>query len=346
MDHDLLKKTAREMVDKPRGLLAADESSNTANKRFDAVNVEKTEENRRLYRQLLFKTPKLEKYINGVILYDETFWQSTDEGQPLREYLAEKGIMPGIKVDMGLIDLPGFPGEHVSQGLDGLPERMEKYAENGAKFAKWRSAISLEGDLPTHAAIAANVYVLARYARICQEHNIVPMVEPETLFEGKHSIDKSEETVKKVLDALFHTMKALRVDMEGAVLKTSMVLPGKDSGSFDSEDIAERTSKVLKEHVPDSLGGVVFLSGGQTPKQAMINLDEIEERGPYSWGLTFSYSRALQDPVLKQWASDMKDVEKAQTIFAQQLQYATMAAKGGLEESDIKSSDFTTEGQD
>lgn len=345
MDVNLLRENAKKLVAGEKGILAADESNPSANKRFKAVGVEETEENRRQYRQLLFQTPGFEKYISGVILYDETFWQQNDEGVQFHTYLEQKGVMPGIKVDKGLIDLPGFEGENVTQGLDGLPERMENYAANGAKFAKWRSLLTIGEGRPSNEAIGANTYVLARYARICQEYNIVPIVEPELLFDGEHTIEQCDEAMRRIYDILFQTLRAFRVDLGGCILKTSMILPGKQTGEPNPEDVATRTSNALKEKVPAELGGVVFLSGGQTSDQAMRHLDLIEEKGPYPWGLTYSYSRALQDIVLKHWAHDPHDIAGAQKVFAHQLSLATKARKGTLEESDLTGDDFVTEGQ-
>lgn len=347
MNHDKLTQTAQQLVSSGKGILAADESNKSADKRFAAAGIESSEENRRLYRQLLLTTPHASQYLSGVILYDETFWQSTDQGQPFREYLEQQGIAPGIKVDLGLVDLPGFPGEQVTQGLDGLPERMENYAQHGARFAKWRALITIGDNIPTDECIGANTYTLARYARICQEYDIVPIVEPEVLFDGHHSPERCEQVISHTYDILFQTMRAFRVDLEGAILKTSMVLPGKQSdNAVVAEEVGDRTARALKEHVPHDLGGVVFLSGGQTPDQAMQNLNAIERRGPYPWGLTFSYSRALQDPVLKHWAHDRSDVAGAQQLFVHQLQLAAIARDGQLQDSDLSGEDFVTGGQD
>ena len=289
MNQDELARVARAMVTTGKGLLAADESETTCKKRFDTVNVECTEKTRAQYRGFLFTTPGAEEALNGVILYDETFWQSGENGHVFREDLKSKGIMPGIKVDKGLIDLPGFDGEKVTQGLDGLPERMEAYAGAGAKFAKFRCVITIGEGIPTDECIGANTFVLSRYARICQDAGIVPIVEPEILYDGNHTIEQCEQVMAHVFDILFQTMKAFRVYLPGAILKTSMVLPGKDSGvQMDHDQVAERTVRVLHEHVPQELGGVVFLSGGgQTSKDAFINLNRIVKRGPHPWGLTF-----------------------------------------------------------
>lgn len=347
MNTDLLEKIAKQMVARGRGLLAADESNASCEKRFDAVGVECTEETRREYRELLLTTPGAEDILSGVILFDETFWQSTAHGQVFREYLKNREVIPGIKVDKGLIDLPGFPNEKVTQGLDGLPERMATYAAAGGKFAKWRSVITIGDGIPTDECIGANTYVLSRYARICQEYNVVPIVEPEVLFDGNHSIDQCEQVVARVFDILFQTMRAFRVHLPGAILKTSMVLPGKDSGvPINHDEVADRTTRVLHEHVPHELGGVVFLSGGQAPKDAFINLNRIVQRGGHPWGLTFSYSRALQDPVLKAWAHHRHATNDTQAIFLKQLQLASAASRGELDEAQLDTDEFVSHSQD
>lgn len=336
MDTQLLEDTARQLVAPGKGLLAADESNASCQKRFDAVDVPCTEETRREYRELLLTAPGIKQYLSGVIMYDETFWQSTEAGVVFREYLKKEGILPGIKVDKGLIDLPGFPGEKVSQGLDGLPERMATYAGAGARFAKWRAVITIGDGIPSDVCIGANTFVLARYARICQDAGIVPIVEPEVLFEGTHTSEQCEQAMAHTFDILFQTMEAFKVHLPGAILKTSMVLPGKDSGTpIDAADVAERTVRVFQEHVPVELGGIVFLSGGQTSNDAFLDLDAIIDRiaksGPHPWGITFSYSRALQDPVLKAWAKNRTDKQGIQAIYNHQLELASAAAKGDIE---------------
>lgn len=347
MNTDILEKIAQSLVAAGEGLLAADESSASCEKRFDAVGVPCTEETRRQYRELLVTTPGAEDILSGVIFFDETFWQSTGHGQVFREYLKNRHVTPGIKVDKGLVDLPGFPGEKVTQGLDGLAERMATYAAAGAKFAKWRAVITIGDGIPTDECIGANTFALSRYARICQEYNIVPIVEPEVIFEGNHSSEQCEQVMAHTFDILFQTMRAFKVHLPGAILKTSMVLPGKSSGtSIDHDEVAERTVRVLHEHVPHELGGVVFLSGGQTPTDAFINLNRIIQRGPHPWGVTFSYSRALQDPVLKAWAKHRHDVNEVQAIFLEQLQLAAAASKGELDESQLTDDSFVSHSQD
>lgn len=331
MNEQQLADTAKALVAPSKGILAADESTPSANKRFAAVGVEQTEENRRRYRELLLTTPGAEAHLSGVIFYDETFWQNTSSGAPMREAIAEHGVIPGIKLDLGLDDLGGFPGEKISRGLDDLATRAAKYALSGAQFAKWRSVIAIGDGIPTDACIEANAFVLARYARICQDSGLVPIVEPEVLLDGVHTIADAEAAMTRTFDALFAAMAKYRVYLPGAILKTSMVVPGKDSGAaMDHADVATRTSRVLKEHVPTELGGVVFLSGGQTSDDAMNNLDAIAKMGPYPWGLTFSYSRALQDPVLKHWAAHPDDIAGAQERFRDRLEKAALARDGKL----------------
>ncbi|HYH74942.1 MAG TPA: class I fructose-bisphosphate aldolase [Candidatus Saccharimonadales bacterium] len=352
MNTDKLEHIAKTLVGHGKGLLAADESNASCEKRFDALGVRCTETSRRDYREILLTAPGAEDIMSGVILFEETLFQSTKHGQLFREYLKQHGVMPGIKVDKGLVDLPGFPGEKVTQGLDGLPERMATFAAAGAQFAKWRAVITINdsdnGSIwPTDECIGANTLALARYARICQEAGIVPLVEPEVLFDGKHSIEECEQVLAHTLDILFQTLRAFRVHLPGLILKTSMVLPGKDSGTpINHDDVADRTVRVLREHVPGDVGGVVFLSGGQKPADALINLNKIAQRGPHPWGVTFSYSRALQDPVLKAWAADPDAVHEAKELFKQQLDLASAAAKGELNEGALANDTFVSHAQD
>lgn len=346
MNEQLLAQNAKYLVAPGRGVLAADESSGSCQIRFDAVGVECTPDTRRDYREILITTPEANGILSGVIFYDETFWQSTKEGKLLREYCAENGILPGIKVDEGLTPLPGFPGEKVTKGLDALPERMAKYKEAGAKFAKWRAVIAIGEGIPTDNLIGANAFLLARYARICQDNDIVPMVEPEVLFDGTHTIEECEAVITRVYAMLFSFMKEYKVYMPGAILKTSMVIPGKESGRvMDPEDVAARTARILTGLVPHDLGGVVFLSGGQTPTQAFLNLNAIAKQAQYPWGVTFSFSRALQDPVLKYWATHRDDTKGAMDIFAHQLKIAVDARDGKLNTGDL-GGDFVSASQD
>lgn len=348
MDHQKLEHVAKMLSTSGKGLLAADESNGSCQKRFDAVGVECTPATRREYRQLLLTTSGAEQYLNGVILFDETFWQKIDdEGEPFRHYLKAKNIMPGIKVDKGLVDLPGFAGEKVTQGLDGLPEQMAHYDSEHAGFAKWRALIAIGDVIPTDECIGANSLILARYARICQDAGIVPIVEPEVLYDGNHTAEQCEQTVARVYDTLIQTLRAFRVHLPGVILKTSMVLPGKTSGQpMNADEVADRTCRVFYDHLPDDLGGIVFLSGGQTPSDAFINLNRIAQRGPHKWGITFSYSRALQDPVLKAWAANRGDIVGIQQIFHRQLQLAAAASKGELDESQLEHDSFVSRSQD
>ncbi len=346
MNQEELEKIAKSLVAKGKGILAADESENTCKKRFDSVGVECTQESRREYRELLFTTPGAQDFLSGVILFDETFWQKTTE-QTFPDYLQAHGIVPGIKVDKGLVDFQDSPGEKISQGLDGLPERLAKYYESGARFAKWRSVITIGEGIPTDECIRANAVVLAGYAKACQDGGIVPIVEPEVLLDGNHTIEKSEEVVTRTFDILFKTLQSSNVFLPGVILKTSMVLPGKDSGmTIDHDDVAQRTVRVLHNHVPHELGGVVFLSGGQTSNDAFINLNRIAKKGPHPWGVTFSFSRALQDSVLKLWAKERTNRKGIQDLFHHLLEIVSAASKGGLRESELQTDNFVSHGQD
>jgi fructose-bisphosphate aldolase class I len=325
---DQLKQTAKQMVAAGKGLLAADESNPTAAKRFDSVGIENSSENRRTYRQLLLTTPGAEEFISGVILYDETIRQKTDDGTPFPEALKQKGIIPGIKVDMGAKDLALHPGEMVTEGLDGLRERFAEYAQLGAGFAKWRAVITIDGDsLPSVACHKANAHGLARYAALAQEAGIVPVVEPEVLLDGDHSIERCYDVVAETLDTMFQALKNQDVMLEGLVLKTSMVLSGKDATKrADVKEVAERTVKCLKEHVPANVAGVVFLSGGQGDEEATAHLDAMNKIGGLPWPLSFSYSRAIQSPVLALWAKG--DTDKAKLAYLHRAKANSLASKG------------------
>lgn len=323
-----LKDTARAMVAPGKGLLAADESSATADKRLTAVGLESTPENRRSYRQLLLTGDGIEQYLSGVILFDETIRQADDNGTPFVECLKRKGIIPGIKVDMGAKDLALHPGEKVTEGLDGLRERFAEYAGMGAGFAKWRAVITIDGDtLPSWSCILANAHALARYAALAQEAGIVPVVEPEVLLDGNHSIERCYEVTAKTLEALFTELAAQGVMLEGAILKASMVLSGKDAADrADIQTVAEQTVKCLKENVPAELAGVVFLSGGQEDVEATAHLDAMNKIGDLPWPLSFSYSRAIQNPVLKLWAAGK--LEEARAAYLHRCEANSLAAKG------------------
>jgi fructose-bisphosphate aldolase class I len=329
MDKQLLFKTAAAMVARGKGILAADESSGTCEKRFKSVGVECTEENRRTYRNLLFSTPGVEQYLSGVILFDETARQKAVDGTPIPPYLAKKGIIPGIKVDKGTADLPFCPGEKVTEGLDGLQKRMKEYFEMGCRFAKWRAVITIGEGIPSHACIYANAHALARYAAICQEASIVPMIEPEVLLDGNHTAERSEEVHEATLRATYAALAAYDVIPEGLILKTSMVVSGKENArQAGVEEVAERTVRVLKRTVPAAQPGIVFLSGGQSDEAATAHLNAMSAMKGLPWPLTFSYSRALQNPALKTWRGQSGNVGAAQKAFHHRAQMNGLAAQG------------------
>lgn len=333
MNEQLLTETVKNLMAVGKGILAADESTLSANKRLVANNVEPTEENRRQFRQLLLTTSNVASALSGVILFDETFWQKLDNGKTFPEFLTEQGILPGIKVDKGLTDFDDSPGEQITNGLDDLSNRLDVYQKAGARFAKWRAVILIDRTrgLPTDNLIRENAQTLARYARTCQEFDVVPMVEPEVLLDGEHTIEECEAVMVRVYDELFSALKEEGVYLPGLILKTSMVLSGKDSDAVhDSAEVAIRTVRTSRTHVPEELGGVVFLSGGQSSDQAISNLNAIALQGQQPWNVTFSYSRALQEPVMKYWAEHREDVAGAQNIFSQLLDRAVLASLGKL----------------
>jgi len=328
MDTKLMIETARAMVAPGKGLLAADESAGTCKKRFDSVNVECTEENRRAYREMLFTTPKINEYVSGVILFDETLRQSTKDGTNFGAYLAKNGIIPGIKVDAGAHDMALHPGEKVSEGLDKLDERMAEYFKLGARFAKWRAVITIGNGIPTQACLDANAHALARYSAICQKNSIVPIVEPEVLLDGDHTAEKSERVHERTLETLFHELFRQDTIPECLILKASMCVSGKDNAKQAGvQEVAERTLRVLKRTVPAALPGVVFLSGGQTDENATAHLDAMNRMGA-PWPLTFSYSRALQAVALKAWRGQAGNVAAAQKAFHHRARMNSLAAKG------------------
>ncbi|HET9577279.1 MAG TPA: class I fructose-bisphosphate aldolase [Usitatibacter sp.] len=329
MDTKLMTETARAMVAPGKGLLAADESAGTCKKRFDSVNVECNEENRRAYRELLFTTPGVGEFVSGVILFDETIRQKTKDGVNFAEYLKKNGIIPGIKVDAGAHDMALHPGEKVTEGLDKLDERMKEYFRLGARFAKWRAVITIGEGIPTQACLDANAHALARYAAICQANSIVPIVEPEVLLDGSHSAETSEQVHLRTLETLFHEMACQDVSLEHVILKASMCVSGKDNAKQAGvQEVAERTLRVLKRTVPAALPGVVFLSGGQTDENATAHLDAMNRMGPNPWPLTFSYSRALQAVALKAWRGQAGNVPGAQKAFHHRARMNSLAAKG------------------
>jgi len=293
---------ARAMVAKDKGILAADESSGTITKRFDKIKLDSTEESRRTYRELLFTTPGASDYISGVILYDETIRQKTRDGVPFPEFLSRNGMLPGIKVDLGAKPLAGFPGETITEGLDGLRDRLAEYRTLGAKFAKWRAVIDIAEGIPTRFCIEANAHALARYAALCQQAGIVPIVEPEVLMDGAHTIERCDAVTDDTLQAVFAELYAHRIRLEGMILKPNMVISGtKCPTRAGAEQVAEATVRCLKRNVPAAVPGVAFLSGGQSPEEATEHLSLMNQLGPLPWELSFSYGRALQAPVLDAW---------------------------------------------
>jgi len=308
-----LAEIARALVAPGKGILAADESSGTIKKRFDSIDLESTEDNRRAYREMLFGTRGLGDYISGVILYDETIRQSASDGTPLTKILTDNGMIPGIKVDTGSKPLSGFPGEEVTEGLDGLRDRLAEYAGLGAKFTKWRAVINIGDGIPTRAGIRANAHALTRYAALSQEAGLVPIVEPEVMMEGDHTIERCYEVSKRTLLSLYEQLHAYRIDLAGSLLKTNMVVPGKKAGKQATPaEIAEYTLRNFRETVPVTVPGIVFLSGGQDDIPATENLNEMNKLGPHPWELSFSYGRALQAPSLKAWKGESANVEAGQ----------------------------------
>ena len=325
-----LESVAQAMVAPGKGIIAIDESNTTIAKRFQGVGIENTEENRRAYRELLLTTPGLSEHISGAILFDETIRQSTKDGVPFTQVMKKNGIIPGIKVDKGTQPLAGFPGDVVTEGLDGLRERLQEYAKLGAQFAKWRAVINITDENPSSTAIEANAHALARYAALCQEAGIVPMVEPEVIMDGDHTIEVSYEVHEAVLRSLFNALYEQNVMLEGTILKASMVIHGtKSAEKADVEEVAEATVRVLKSTVPASLPGIVFLSGGQSDKDATAHLNAMNRMGPHPWPLSFSYGRAMQQAALKLWAEDIKgNVASAQKIVHERAKENGQAALG------------------
>lgn len=327
--HQELYNTVSYLFAGSKGLLAADESNKSATRRFEALNIKSTPETRRKYREMLFTTPGIEQWVSGVILYDETWRQSDHSDTPLPQLLAEKAILPGIKVDKGLVDFTNFAPEQVTEGLDGLAARLQEYAQGGARFTKWRAVFQISPTTPTDAVIHFSATQLARYAALAQAAGLVPIVEPEVLYDGHHSLEQSSHTIVKVMTVLFQVLLAYRVDLQGLILKSAMALPGKDDNrSNDPQAVADATLSAFASSVPHSVGGVVFLSGGQTPVQATQNLAAITARGPQPWPLTFSYSRAVQEPAMKLWLGRADNVRAAQDAFAERLRLNAAARAG------------------
>jgi len=329
MSKQELETVAQAMVAKGKGILAADESMGTIKRRFDSIKIDSNENNRSAYREMLFTTKGLEEAISGVILFDETLRTAASDGTPFSQVLSNKGIMPGIKVDKGPVDIPGFPGETVTEGLDGLRARVKEYKELGAKFAKWRAVITIGDSIPTYNCLVSNAHALARYAVLCQEGGIVPIVEPEVLLDGNHTIERCEEVTEATLRITFTTLLEQRSHLEGMILKPSMVVSGKDNArQAGVDEVAERTIRCLKRTVPGAVPGIAFLSGGQSAVSATEHLNKMNQIGPHPWQVSFSYARALQDPALKAWTGETGNVAAAQKIFYHRAKMNSAARSG------------------
>ena len=324
-----LERIAGQIVADGKGILAADESTGTIKKRFDSIGVESTEETRRAYRELLFTTEGAEEFIGGVILFDETIRQKASDGTPFPKLLESKGIVPGIKVDTGAKPLALAEGETITEGLDGLRERLAEYRELGARFAKWRAVITIEKDIPSEYCIWTNAHALARYAALCQESGLVPIVEPEVLMDGDHTIDRSFHVTSHTLHAVFTELRDQRVHPEGILLKPNMVLPGYESPEqVSDEEIARQTVQCFRRHVPAAVPGIVFLSGGQSEEEATRRLNAINAVGPHPWKVSFSYGRALQAAALKAWGGHEENVEAAQRAYYHRAKMNSAAQTG------------------
>jgi fructose-bisphosphate aldolase class I len=329
MSKQELESVAQAMVARGKGILAADESMGTIKRRFDSIKIESNDNNRRAYREMLFTTKGVEEAISGVILFDETIRTSASDGTPFAQLLSKKGIIPGIKVDKGPVDIPGFPGEVVTEGLDGLRGRLKEYKELGAKFAKWRAVITIGDGIPTYTCLKANAHALARYAALCQEAAIVPIVEPEVLLDGNHSIERCQDVSEDTLRVTFAQLAEHRVHLEGMILKPSMVVSGKDNPrQAGVEEVAERTIRCLKRTVPAAVPGIAFLSGGQSAESATEHLNAMNAMGSHPWQVSFSYARALQDPALKAWKGEASNVAAAQKIFYHRAKMNSAARSG------------------
>jgi fructose-bisphosphate aldolase class I len=329
-----LASTAQALVAKGKGILAADESSATIKKRFDSIKVPSTEDNRQAYRQLLFTTEGMEQHISGVILFDETLRQSADNGTPFGQVLTDRGVIPGIKVDGGAKALAGFPGEKVTEGLDGLRERLAEYRDLGARFAKWRAVIAIGDGIPSRACVGANAHALARYAALSQEAGLVPIVEPEVLMDGDHTIERCGQVTGGTLRAVYGQLYGQGVELEGTLLKPNMVLSGKDCPTQASvEEVAKATVECLRQSVPAAVPGIVFLSGGQSSELATAHLNAINALGDQPWELSFSYGRALQEHALKAWGGDTANLAAAQHAFQHRAQCNGAARSGSYSEA-------------
>jgi fructose-bisphosphate aldolase class I len=324
-----LYETVAALMAHGKGILAADESDSTAGKRLEMVRLPNDEGNRQDFREMLFTAPGIEEYLSGVILYDSTLKSGTDDGTPFGDLLISRGIIPGIKVDTGTKDFEGFKGEVVTQGLDNLEERFMEYYDLGARFAKWRMVVSIDEKIPTDECLEANSVMMARYAQIAQKCGIVPMLEPEVIFAGGHDIVRAEAVTTRAIQILFHTMMRYKVDLEGLILKSSMVLAGDLYPQQSTpEEIANATLRTFHMSVPYSVGGIVFLSGGQTPKRATENLNAIAKLGEQPWPITFSYSRAIEEPFLLAWGGKPENEEEAQKMLLHVCKMNSLAQQG------------------
>jgi len=326
--HAELRSTIQDLVQPGKGILAADESHPTIAKRFEAVGVESTEDKRREYRSLIFSTPGLGEFVSGVILFEETLGRNSLDNVPITKLLESQGIVPGIKVDTGKKPLINAPGDEITYGLDGLNDRLEIYKNQGARFAKWRAVYNVSDILPSHQAVEANAEMLARYAALCQSKGIVPIVEPEVLIDGNHTIERSAEVNEAVIAEVFNALRRHRVQLETIILKPSMVTPGKACAKASPEAVAEATLRVLRRVVPAAVPGINFLSGGQTPEEATLNLNAMNTLGQQPWSLSFSYGRALQEPVQKAWAGKLDNAHAAQTAMLKRARLNGAASSG------------------
>lgn len=337
MNEQILQATAKALVPPGKGILAADESTGTATRRLKAVGIESTPETRRAYRDMLFTTPGIEQFISGVILYDETIRQNALNGAPFPKLLESKGIIPGIKVDTRAHPMAGFPGEQITEGLDGLRDRLAEYKGIGARFCKWRAVITIGDGIPTAACLEANAHALARYAALCQEADLVPICEPEVLMDGTHDITRCEEATAAMLTALFAELTKQRIFLEGMLLKPNMVVSGKDCPQqANVEEVAKATLRCLRRTVPAAVPGIVFLSGGQSPERATAHLNAMACMGPHPWELSYSFARALQGPALETWKGVAANVPAAQKHFYHRAKL-TAAARDGRYTPDMES---------
>jgi len=331
MDKNILEETAKKLMAKPKGILAMDESSPTIAKRLASIDVENNEVNRRRYRELIVTAPKLSEYISGAILFEETFDQRMQDGTLFRDYLNTVGILPGIKVDKGAKDFAAHPNEKITEGLDGLRDRLADYYKNGAKFCKWRAVITIGNNIPSDACIDCNMNALARYASLCQENNLVPIVEPEVLINGTHTIEECDTVTRKSLNSLFNNLKLLNVYLPGTILKPSMVISGQENSSRAGLDkVASMTINCLKDCVPVETSGIAFLSGGQTDKEAESHLNVMNKENDLPWRVTFSYARAIQAAALAAWKGEDDNLDEAKSILIDRASRCSKASVGSL----------------